>query len=440
MTATLGAGFTGSAKNVAYVSPKSTDVPETNPLVTPDLTTDTSTTPTDNDAEAVLSVAKVSIGDFVWWDTNRNGQQDTGELPVPNVTVNLLHADGTAVTDATGTPISTTTDGNGFYAFTDLLPGTAYLVEFVKPTGTVFTTALSGATATDSNADVATGRATVTTKTSGNNLADPGQADDPTIDAGLVQLVSVGDFVWWDTNRDGLQDTGEAVVPDGFVVKLYDANGTFLRDTTTTAGFYSFTDLMPGTAYTVEFVRSSTTDTTGAAFTTVDASGDTSNSPTADLSDSDADVTTGKVTFTTTDTGSNSGDPGAADNPGIDAGLVKYNLTLAKTLTTAGPYYPGMTVTYTVTPSNEGPADALAGWSVTDLVPTGMTLVSMAGTNYDCTTTPGTCVASAALPKGCLLYTSDAADERSSVDLGGRRIIKKKKHDVIREPRRKYKN
>ena len=27
----------------------------------------------------------------------------------------------------------------------------------------------------------------------------------------------------------------------------------------------------------------------------------------------------------------------------------------------------------------------------------------------------------------CLLYTSDAADERSSVDLGGRRIINKKK-------------
>ena len=31
----------------------------------------------------------------------------------------------------------------------------------------------------------------------------------------------------------------------------------------------------------------------------------------------------------------------------------------------------------------------------------------------------------------CLLYTSDAADERSSVDLGGRRIIKKNKR--IRE-------
>ena len=31
----------------------------------------------------------------------------------------------------------------------------------------------------------------------------------------------------------------------------------------------------------------------------------------------------------------------------------------------------------------------------------------------------------------CLLYTSDAADERSSVDLGGRRIIKKKKNKEI---------
>ena len=29
------------------------------------------------------------------------------------------------------------------------------------------------------------------------------------------------------------------------------------------------------------------------------------------------------------------------------------------------------------------------------------------------------------LARRCLLYTSDAADERSSVDLGGRRIIKK---------------
>ena len=38
---------------------------------------------------------------------------------------------------------------------------------------------------------------------------------------------------------------------------------------------------------------------------------------------------------------------------------------------------------------------------------------------------------SAARSGDCLLYTSDAADERSSVDLGGRRIIKKQTHHSL---------
>ena len=33
----------------------------------------------------------------------------------------------------------------------------------------------------------------------------------------------------------------------------------------------------------------------------------------------------------------------------------------------------------------------------------------------------------------CLLYTSDAADDLLCVDLGGRRIIKKKKHKQIQQ-------
>ena len=45
---------------------------------------------------------------------------------------------------------------------------------------------------------------------------------------------------------------------------------------------------------------------------------------------------------------------------------------------------------------------------------------------------------------GCLLYTSDAADERSSVDLGGRRIInkktKKKKEKNKKKKNKKKKN
>ena len=39
----------------------------------------------------------------------------------------------------------------------------------------------------------------------------------------------------------------------------------------------------------------------------------------------------------------------------------------------------------------------------------------------------------------CLLYTSDAADERSSVDLGGRRIIKKKKEQKRKKKKEKKK-
>src|SRR5674536_400389 len=43
-------------------------------------------------------------------------------------------------------------------------------------------------------------------------------------------------------------------------------------------------------------------------------------------------------------------------------------------------------------------------------------------------TSPLIHILKAALAYICLLYTSDAADEEDSVDLGGRRIIKKKKH------------
>ena len=39
----------------------------------------------------------------------------------------------------------------------------------------------------------------------------------------------------------------------------------------------------------------------------------------------------------------------------------------------------------------------------------------------------------------CLLYTSDAADEEDSVDLGGRRIIKKKNKGKKHKNKRKKK-
>ena len=75
------------------------------------------------------------------------------------------------------------------------------------------------------------------------------------------------------------------------------------------------------------------------------------------------------------------------------------NLTLTKTVISDGPYYPGSQVTYQLTPRNDGPGNALAGWSVTDILPVGMTLVSISGDGYTCDTSL-ICTSSKALAAG----------------------------------------
>ena len=191
-------------------------------------------------------------------------------------------------------------------------------------------------------------------------------------------LVSVGDHVWFDTNRDGLQSPGEKPV-EGVTVNLYDASGNVVATTTTDAdGFYSFTDLTASTEYQIGFVAPA-----GTSFTTALAGTDTGV-------DSDANLTTGRTTvFTTPATGENSAT--SPDDPTWDAGLVQIDLTIAKVLDTKGPFERGDTVTFTLTPHNNGPVDALAGWSVTEVVPSGLTLVSMAGDGYDCDVETATC-------------------------------------------------
>ena len=71
-------------------------------------------------------VAPASIGDRVWNDADGNGA-DNGEPGVPNVTVILKDANGVEVG-------RTTTDANGNYRFTGLIPGT-YTVDIEVPAG-----------------------------------------------------------------------------------------------------------------------------------------------------------------------------------------------------------------------------------------------------------------------------------------------------------------
>ena len=339
-------------------------------------TGENSTSEPDNPTIDAGLIELVSIGDYVWLDTNRDGLQSEGEPVVADVVVNLYDADGELVD-------STTTDEAGFYSFTDLIGGETYTVEFVKPEGTAFTTqnVTDGDDTLDSDAAPATGKVVVVAPLTGDNSVD--EPDDPTIDAGLVTLVSVGDYVWFDTNRDGLQSDGEEPV-SGVVVNLYDADGVLVGTTTTDDdGFYVFTDLLAGADYTIEFVKPA-----GSAFTT-DLAGDAAL-------DSDADLVTGKVNFTAPATGTNSAT--TPDDPTIDAGLLKYNLRLAKVLQTTGAIHTGDQVSFLLTPHNDGPVDALAGWSVTEVLPTGLTFVSMSGTGYTCTGT--TCVAGTVLAAG----------------------------------------
>jgi hypothetical protein len=62
----------------------------------------------------------------------------------------------------------------------------------------------------------------------------------------------------------------------------------------------------------------------------------------------------------------------APDDPTIDAGLVKFNLTLTKDDHLERSVLRGSTVTFTLTPHNDGPADALTAWSVVELPQDGL--------------------------------------------------------------------
>jgi uncharacterized repeat protein (TIGR01451 family) len=119
-----------------------------------------------------------SLGDFVWSDTNGNGQQDLGEPGLAGVTVSLTDGLGNPVVDFDGNPVGpTTTDGAGAYAFTNLEPGD-YIVVFGTVTGYDRSPTNVGPDATDSDADQTTGQSPVVNLESGEN--------DPTIDAGFI--------------------------------------------------------------------------------------------------------------------------------------------------------------------------------------------------------------------------------------------------------------
>ncbi|MDQ7112847.1 SdrD B-like domain-containing protein, partial [Staphylococcus simulans] len=110
--------------------------------------------------------ATYNLGDYVWEDSNKDGIQNSNEVGIEGVTVTLTKPDGSVVT--------TTTDANGKYEFTDL-PNGEYTITFEAPEGYEPTLVNVGNTALDSDGK------TVTVIV--NN------ADDKTIDSGFYKPV-----------------------------------------------------------------------------------------------------------------------------------------------------------------------------------------------------------------------------------------------------------
>jgi len=184
-----------------------------------------------------------SLGDRVWVDVNGNNVQDAGDVGLANVTVQLKDALGQVVT-------TTTTDSNGLYHFTGLIPST-YSVCFVQPAGYSFVSPDQGGDdATDSDANVLTGATGVVTLVSGEN--------NNTLDAGLSNVPArLSGYVYEDFGNDGLRGSGEPVI-GGVTVLLTGTdvlgNPVSLSTTTDGNGFYEFAGLRAGT-YTVTEVQ-----------------------------------------------------------------------------------------------------------------------------------------------------------------------------------------
>ena len=258
-------------------------------------------------------VPLVGVGNVVWLDTDGDGVQDVGESPLEGVTVELLDANGDPARDAFGNLVpAQTTGADGSYFFDGLSPGD-YRVKFTPPAGYAVTRDGQGSSSTGSDADRQTGVTpvfTVSPTASGNTTSDTNPAttaqfSDLTIAAGFVPMVSVGDFVWLDSDGDGVQDAGEAGLA-GVTLALTNADSSAVTDvfgnsvTTTVTdsqGAYSF-DNLPTGQYTVTVTPPAGYDPTvgGRGSSATDSStGFATSSPLSTAGDRDATLDFGFV-------------------------------------------------------------------------------------------------------------------------------------------------
>jgi len=129
----------------------------------------------------------------------QTASQDDGEPGFGGVTVRLLDAEGSPVTDDAGTALEATTGDDGRYTLQGR-GGQTYILEFVLPEGVAFTTPNAGDDTLDSDADPATGRTGPFELTGDDLTRDAGVVVEapPPLEPGIVTGTA-----WDDTNANG---------------------------------------------------------------------------------------------------------------------------------------------------------------------------------------------------------------------------------------------
>jgi len=210
---------------------------------------------------------RASITNLLWNDLNGDGVQDTDEPGLSGITVFLFNEAGEIVGE-------TITDSEGRYGFANLAEGN-YFVAFEAPEGMK-----SDQSLLREGADLV--RGPMISVDGGRNVAGD--------DIGFTQLVALGNYVWLDTDKDGLVDSDEAGMAN-VIVQLLDADGNVLEATTTDSdGRFEFL-VGPGN-YQLEFLKRD-----GMEFTKINQ-GD-------DSKDSDVDPETGRTAMISIAAGEN---------------------------------------------------------------------------------------------------------------------------------------
>jgi len=210
----------------------------------------------DNTADFGYNVL-AAIGDTLFFDDNANAIQDTNELGISGVTIELYSAGADRIIGNGDDVLVTSdvTDSAGHYLFTQIQPlfdGNGDAVEYlvVVNTGTL----PAGVIATgDPDRD-----GIACADTSFDSSPNPPPACDSQTaqvlnyntnfmgaDFGYLPLGAFGDQVWNDLDGDGIKDTNEPGL-SGVTITLTGPGGTFTT-TTDTDGLYSFGNKIDGT-------------------------------------------------------------------------------------------------------------------------------------------------------------------------------------------------